>query len=68
MVAERDGRLQELVEKPTADYLINAGIYVLEPAVLPLVPERDFPDHAICSPVAGAAATGGCLSGRGKTG
>lgn len=38
VVSEREGRLQELIEKPAAHYLINAGIYVLEPAVLPLVP------------------------------
>lgn len=38
VVSERDGLLQELVEKPAAHYLINAGIYVLEPGVLPLVP------------------------------
>jgi dTDP-glucose pyrophosphorylase len=42
VVAERAGRLQELVEKPTADYLINTGIYVLEPAVLPLVPQQKY--------------------------
>ncbi len=42
VVAERAGRLHELVEKPTADYLINAGIYVLDPAVLSLVPKETF--------------------------
>ncbi|MEO8441101.1 MAG: nucleotidyltransferase family protein [Betaproteobacteria bacterium] len=42
VVAERAGRLRELVEKPTADYLINAGIYVLDPAVLSLVPHETF--------------------------
>ena len=42
VVSECGGRLQELVEKPTADYLINTGIYVLEPAVMRLVPEQTF--------------------------
>jgi dTDP-glucose pyrophosphorylase len=42
VVEQRAGRLQELVEKPTADYLINTGIYVLEPAVLSLVPKQTF--------------------------
>ena len=48
VVAERDGMLQELVEKPSPQYLVNAGIYVIEPAVLPLVPaNRYFPITAL---------------------
>ena len=42
VVSERDGLLQELVEKPAAHYLINAGVYVLEPEVLRLVPPARF--------------------------
>ena len=42
VVTERDDRLVELVEKPTPHYLINAGIYVLDPDVLPLVPAGAF--------------------------
>ncbi len=37
-------RLVELTEKPSAHFLINSGIYVLDPSVLPLVPRnRNFP-------------------------
>jgi len=44
-VAEvRNGRLEGLREKPTMHLLVNAGIYVLAPAVLDLVPRgREFP-------------------------
>jgi NDP-sugar pyrophosphorylase family protein len=38
------GRLRALSEKPSVDFLINAGIYVLEPALLDLIaPQRFFP-------------------------
>ena len=37
-------RLASLAEKPTLDILVNRGIYVLDPAVLDLVPKlKDFP-------------------------
>jgi dTDP-glucose pyrophosphorylase len=40
----RDDRLQGLQEKPTIQLLVNAGIYVLAPEVLELVPRgREFP-------------------------
>jgi dTDP-glucose pyrophosphorylase len=42
VVTQRDGRLIELAEKPTPHYLINAGIYVLDPGVLALVPPASF--------------------------
>jgi len=44
-VAEvRNGRLEALREKPTIPMLVNAGIYVLAPDVLALVPRgREFP-------------------------
>jgi len=44
-VVLKDGnRLTELQEKPTACYLINTGIYVLNPGVLPLIPrDQEFP-------------------------
>lgn len=44
-VAELDGpRVVRLVEKPTLNYRINAGIYVLDPAVVARVPSgRMFP-------------------------
>jgi NDP-sugar pyrophosphorylase family protein len=42
VVTQRDNQLIDLLEKPTPHYLINAGIYVLEPEVLPLVPADTF--------------------------
>jgi len=37
-VVELDGaRVRRLVEKPKLDYKINAGIYTIDPAVLPLI-------------------------------
>jgi NDP-sugar pyrophosphorylase family protein len=42
-VAETEGTLvKELVEKPTLDYRINAGIYVISPEILRLVPKDEF--------------------------
>jgi len=42
VVTQRDHQLVELVEKPSPHYLVNAGIYVIEPAVLRLVPAGKF--------------------------
>jgi dTDP-glucose pyrophosphorylase len=42
VVSQSDNQLVELAEKPTLHYLINAGIYVLEPEVLSLVPAATF--------------------------
>ena len=38
----RAGRLEALAEKPSAHFLINAGIYVLEPQLLDLIPSGKF--------------------------
>jgi NDP-sugar pyrophosphorylase family protein len=38
VIVERDGRLVGLQEKPSVNFLINRGIYVLEPEVLDLIP------------------------------
>jgi dTDP-glucose pyrophosphorylase len=38
----RDGALQALTEKPSAHFLINAGIYVIEPTLLDLIPPGRF--------------------------
>jgi dTDP-glucose pyrophosphorylase len=44
VVREEDGRLVAMQEKPSAHYLINAGIYVVEPRVLQRVPrDVEFP-------------------------
>ena len=42
VVTQRDDRLVEIAEKPAPHYLINAGIYVLDPEVLSLVPSGAF--------------------------
>jgi len=35
----KDGTLANFIEKPNYDFLINTGFYVLEPEVLPLLPD-----------------------------
>jgi NDP-sugar pyrophosphorylase family protein len=42
VVTQRDDQLLDITEKPTPHYLINAGIYVLDPDVLALVPAGTF--------------------------
>ena len=37
-----NGQLIELKEKPTHTYLINSGMYILEPAVFEFIPENEF--------------------------
>ena len=37
-----DGHLSHINEKPKYDFLINTGLYVLNPAVLDLIPKRKF--------------------------
>jgi dTDP-glucose pyrophosphorylase len=44
-VTERNGRLLSIEEKPTMDYLVNRGLYVLDPSVLELIPANQ--DYAI---------------------
>ena len=42
-----DGVLLEISEKPNYDYLVNTGLYIIEPSVIDLVPKStvfDFPD------------------------
>jgi dTDP-glucose pyrophosphorylase len=47
-VTERAGRLVSLEEKPALRFLVNRGIYALEPAVLKHVPaNREFPMTAL---------------------
>jgi dTDP-glucose pyrophosphorylase/CBS domain-containing protein len=44
VVIQENGRLIEIREKPSAQYDISTGIYVLNPAILSLVPkDRAFP-------------------------
>ncbi|NEW85266.1 MAG: NTP transferase domain-containing protein, partial [Mariniphaga sp.] len=39
---ENGGDLKEMSEKPQYDYLINTGMYVLEPHVIDFIPENTF--------------------------
>jgi dTDP-glucose pyrophosphorylase len=38
VIEAEDGRVARIVEKPTAQWTVNAGIYVIEPAIVPRVP------------------------------
>lgn len=44
VVRERDGRIEAVEEKPVQRFTVNAGIYVLSPHVLELVPSEAFFD------------------------
>lgn len=37
-----DGRLIDINEKPSSNYLVNTGVYIIEPAVISLVPDAQF--------------------------
>lgn len=37
-----DGCLINIDEKPSSSYLVNTGVYVIEPAIISLVPESQF--------------------------
>lgn len=42
MKTDADGNLTEMIEKPEYDYLINTGMYILEPEVLEDIPKNEF--------------------------
>jgi NDP-mannose synthase len=46
VITSDDGYVQEYVEKPTMRFDVSMGVYVYEPSVLELIPQRrfDFPD------------------------
>ena len=44
VVRERDGRIESIEEKPVQRFVVSAGMYVLSPAVLDLVPPGRFFD------------------------
>ena len=46
-VEVEEGRVVRLEEKPALERLVNAGMYVLEPRLLPLVPRSYFPITAL---------------------
>ncbi len=41
---EDDGQLKEIKEKPEYDFLVNAGMYLLEPSVCKLIPKDEYLD------------------------
>jgi NDP-sugar pyrophosphorylase family protein len=44
VVSERDGRIERIEEKPVQRFVVSAGIYVLSPEAIPLVPKNVFFD------------------------
>lgn len=44
VVNQENGKITSIVEKPTQNYYVNAGIYVLNPNVLGHIPEDTFYD------------------------
>lgn len=44
VVRERDGRIEAIEEKPVQRFVVSAGMYVLSPSTLPLVPRNEFFD------------------------
>lgn len=44
VVQEQDGRISSIFEKPVHQFMVSAGIYVLSPSVLNLVPRDQFFD------------------------
>lgn len=44
VVTERDGSIADIVEKPIHNFVVNAGVYILSPPVVRLVPPNQFFD------------------------
>jgi dTDP-glucose pyrophosphorylase len=44
VVHEKDGRISRIFEKPIQEFMVSAGMYVLSPSVLKLVPHDQFFD------------------------
>jgi dTDP-glucose pyrophosphorylase/predicted transcriptional regulator len=40
----KDGKIQNIIEKPVHNFHVNAGIYLLEPEILDLIPDDKFYD------------------------
>lgn len=38
----KDGKLERINEKPEYDFLVNTGMYILNPSVLQYIPENEF--------------------------
>jgi len=44
VINQNDGKILSIVEKPTQSYYVNAGIYILNPDVIQLIPKNEFYD------------------------
>lgn len=44
LVTTTNGRLKKLTEKPSLQFQINTGFYILEPGILKLIPENKYCD------------------------
>lgn len=44
VIQEQDGRISSIFEKPVHQFMVSAGVYVLSPSVLKLVPRDQFFD------------------------
>ncbi len=44
VINQSDGAITSIVEKPTHSYYVNAGIYILNPEVIELIPKEQFYD------------------------
>lgn len=44
VVQEKDGRISSIFEKPVHQFLVSAGLYVLSPSAIKLVPDDQFFD------------------------
>ena len=42
IVADAENNIKDIIEKPSHDYLVNTGVYILEPEVINLIPEGVF--------------------------
>ena len=40
----KNGQLNNIEEKPTFDYLVNTGLYILKPELLKLIPKNKYFD------------------------
>lgn len=44
VINQNEGKILSIVEKPTQSYYVNAGIYILNPDVIQLIPKNEFYD------------------------
>jgi dTDP-glucose pyrophosphorylase len=41
VIEVKDNKLHQMTEKPEYDFVINSGVYVLEPEILPFIPDNE---------------------------